>query len=328
MKQSAVVSYRIRLARNLSGMPFPGAMSNQDKNRMIQNLGSFLVGTAGKSEFTCLMLDQENRVAARALMEKHRISPEFAGQDSPHAVVLSKDDTVSVMLGEEDSLRIQAFGGNLSECYQTAHRVEVLIDERFPLAFSEKLGFLTACPTNLGTGLRASALMHLPGLTESQAMRNLIQQASSAGLTIRGFYGEGTQAAWGYYQISNSVTLGLSEQEIIQALTDIAEQIDNYEGQARENIRRNDPKGFEDRLYRAYGLLTNARRISTNEAMESLSVLRMGIEEFPHIGIRDLDTLSGDIWPGALTEKYNLPDNGYLRDEKRAELLRESLVIK
>ncbi len=312
-----IVSYRVRLARNLKGVPFPDNMDEKSKSELIKKLGEVFTQAGAGGSFTVLWLNDTNRIEARSLVEKHRISPEFAEKETPHAVVLSSDNTISVMLCEEDHLRIQVFGDDLSQAYKTAYKLEILTDEHFPFAFSEKLGFLTSCPTNLGTGLRASALMHLPGLTETQSIRRLIQQATSTGLAFRGFYGEGTQAAWGYYQISNSVTLGLSEQEIIGSLTDITKQINQAENMAMEKIRKNDAVGFEDRAYRAYGLLTNARRISTNEAMEHLSVLRMG--GIPGIEKNVVDSLSEDIWPAALTMAYNLPNDDYVRDEKRAD---------
>ena len=327
MSRQSIVSCRVRLARNLAGTAFPHMMSHAAREKLIGELGALFGSAAGGHAFTDLRLDDGNRTAARALMERHLISPEFAGEDAPHAVVLSEDGSISVMLCEEDHLRIQVFGDHLEPCCQKAGRLEDLVDEKFPLAFDEKLGYLTACPTNLGSGLRASALMHLPGLSETGAIRGLIHQAAAGGLTVRGFYGEGTQAAWGYYQISNAVTLGLCEQEIISALTDITGQISAAEEKAREKIRKDDPAGFEDRVWRAFGILRNARRVTTKEAMEHLSVLRMaasfGVP--PHVTIEKIDGLSRDIWPCTLQENQKPPGYENARDEARAALLRKEL---
>lgn len=326
----SIVSYRIRLARNLAETPFPQFMSPAAREEMTKKLIELFSGAAGGKTFTALRLDGGNRQKARALMEQHLISPEFVGEDAPRAVILSEDRAISVMLCEEDHLRIQVFGGDLRACYETAEKLENLVDERFPFAFDEKLGYLTACPTNLGTGMRASALMHLPGLTETNAIRGLIQQITGAGLAVRGFYGEGTQAAWGYYQFSNSVTLGLTEHEAISALEDITAQIDRLEDQARKAVRQSDRVGFEDRVCRAFGILCNARRMTTKEAMEHLSVLRMSLP----FGIvlenerETIDRLSRDIWPATLSESRSLPDDETERDEARACLLRETLLQK
>lgn len=322
---NSIVSYRVRLARNLRGIPFPNRMDEKARNALIEGIAETVASAAGGQVFTYLPLDQNNRGKARALTERHLISPEFAGEDAPHGVLLSGDNSLSVMLCEEDHLRIQSFGFDLSACLTAAQDIEALIDEAFPLAFDESLGYLTACPTNLGTGLRASALMHLPALTETHSMRRLIQQAGASGLAVRGIYGEGTQAAWGYYQISNAVTLGLTEQEITGVLREVTVKIDEREQQARQAVYNNDRGRIADRVWRAAGTLSYARRISTQEAMECLSVLRMGIQ----LGILPgLDTAAVDsmeIWPGCLTEAKGPFKDKASRDEARAAILREAL---
>ncbi|MDR1691787.1 MAG: ATP--guanido phosphotransferase [Oscillospiraceae bacterium] len=321
----SIVSYRARLARNLRGVPFPARMDDKARSELIRSVADTVTAVAGGNVFTYLSLDQNNRGVARALTERHLISPEFSAEDAPHGVLLSGDSTVSVMLCEEDHLRIQAFGHDLPACLTAAQDLETLIDETHPLAFDESLGFLTACPTNLGTGLRASALMHLPALTETQSMRRLIQQAGASGLAVRGLYGEGTQAAWGYYQISNAVTLGLTEQEIIGVLREITVKIDEREAQARQAIYGSDPMRFEDRVWRAAGTLTNARRISTQEAMEHLATLRTGalLGLLPGVEVKTLDSL--EVWPGCLTEAKGPFKDKFSRDEARAAYLRETL---
>ncbi|MDR1668467.1 MAG: ATP--guanido phosphotransferase [Oscillospiraceae bacterium] len=319
----SIVSYRARLARNLRGIPFPNRMDNLRRSELIRNVADAVTASAGGQVFTYLPLDQSNR--GRALAERHLISPEFAAEDAPHGVLLSGDRSVSVMLCEEDHLRIQTFGSDLSACLTAAQDIEALIDETFPLAYDESLGYLTACPTNLGTGLRASALMHLPALTETQSMRRLIQQAGASGLAVRGIYGEGTQAAWGYYQISNAVTLGLTEQEITGVLREVTDKIDERESQARQAIYDNDPVRAADRVWRAAGTLTHARRISTQEAMEHLSTLRSGVLLGIVSGITPGDIDALEIWPGCLTEAKGPFGDKASRDEARADTLRETL---
>lgn len=327
MINNSVVSYRVRLARNLRGKAFPDRLSASDRGILIESVAQTLTESAGGNTFTYLPLDQNNRGAAHALKEQHLISPEFAVEEAPHGIVLSGDKAVSIMLCEEDHLRIQVFGSDLAGCLRAAQDVETLIDEAHPLAFDETLGFLTSCPTNLGTGLRASALMQLTALTETQSMRRLVQQAGASGLAIRGFYGEGTQAAWGYYQISNAVTLGLTEQETIDILSGVTEQIAGFEQQARQAMLKNDPVGLSDRVWRAFGTLTNARRISTQEAMECLSAVRLGVslDLLPGIDTDTIDRLSQEVWPGMLTEAKGSFSSEIARDETRAVWLRDAL---
>ncbi|MDR0293821.1 MAG: ATP--guanido phosphotransferase [Oscillospiraceae bacterium] len=334
MTNNSIVSFRVRLARNIRGRAFPDRMEPRARQELVGALAQTLTSAAGGS-FTYLPLDKTNRGAAAALRERRLISPEFSAEDAPHGAVLSgagpgaeDDPRVSVMLCEEDHLRIQAFGSDLARCLQTAQNVETLIDETHPLAFDETLGFLTACPTNLGTGLRASALMHLPALTETQSMRRLIQQAGASGLAVRGFYGEGTQAAWGYYQISNAVTLGLTEQEIITALAEVTSQIADFEQRARQAQYKNDPVGLADRVWRAVGILRNARRITTQEAMDCLAAVRMGIslDLLPGYDTPLADRLSQEIWPGLLSEAKGPFSSQAERDEVRAAMLREALM--
>ena len=320
---TAVISYRVRLARNLRSLPFPGVMSAEQRMELIDKLSSLMT----KAGFSATVLDGNTSNTARSMVEAHLISPEFAGESAPHAVLLSHDRKISVMVCEEDHLRIQAFGDDPAVCLTEARRVEALIDEQMPLAFDERLGYLTACPTNLGTGLRVSALLHLPGLTESGAIRSIIAQAQQAGLAVRGFYGEGTQAAWGYYQVSNAVTMGLGEEELVSGLADVVRQLSSAEKNSRQAILRRDPIGLADKVWRAAGILKSARRISTHEAMEALSQLRVGIS----LGILpcggDIDLLSQKIWPGHLLEANPGLADEASRDEARAALLRGSLDI-
>ncbi|MCL2003910.1 MAG: hypothetical protein FWG72_07905 [Oscillospiraceae bacterium] len=326
MTHHSIVSFRVRLARNIRGYAFPGRMDAAARRELTESAAKTLTEAAGGKVFSFMPLEKGDGNAA-ALKERRLISPEFAAEDAPHGVVLSADKTVSVMLCEEDHLRVQAFGDDLTKCLKTAQDAETLIDEAHPLAFDETLGFLTACPTNLGTGLRASALMHLPALTETQSMRRLVQQAGASGLAVRGFYGEGTQAAWGYYQISNAVTLGLTEQEIITALGEVSGQIAELEQRERLALLKNDSAGLNDRVWRALGILRNARRIGTKEAMDCLASVRLGasLDLLPDVGTDLADRLSQEIWPGLLTQAKGPFTHQRERDEARAAMLRDAL---
>jgi protein arginine kinase len=325
MTNNSIVSFRARLARNVRGYAFPGRMDAAARRELMESASGTLAG-APEGGFTFIPLEKNDGKAA-ALRERRLISLEFAAEDAPHGVVLSADSAVSVMLCEEDHLRIQAFGDDLDRCLETAQGIEELFDQASPLAFDETLGFLTACPTNLGTGFRASALMHLPALTETQSMRRIVQQAGASGLAVRGFFGEGTQAAWGYYQISNAVTLGLSEREIVAALNEVSGQIAEFEQRARLSLIKLDPAGLNDRVWRALGVLKYARRITTKEAMECLSSVRLGIslDLLPGYGTQLADRLSQEVWPGLLAQSRGPFSSKAERDEARADFLREEL---
>jgi protein arginine kinase len=301
-------------------------MSSRVRQALVDGTSQTLTQSAAGEAFTFRQLER-NSSSAAALKERRLISPEFAAEDAPHGVVLSADKAVSVMLCEEDHFRIQAFGSDLAQCLQTAQNVETLIDAAHPLAFDETLGYLTACPTNLGTGLRASALMHLPALTEIQSMRRLIQQAGASGLAVRGFYGEGTQAAWGYYQISNAVTLGLTEQEVITGLSEVAGHFAELENRAMQTLYKSDPVGMNDRVWRAAGTLRNARRITTKEAMECLATIRLGVslDLIPNVDTQLTDQLSQEVWPALLGEAKGPFSSQTERDEVRASMLRDAL---
>jgi protein arginine kinase len=327
VKNNSVISYRARLARNIRGYAFPGRMDARQRLALSDSVAKTLTEAAAGSVFTYIPPERLTGGTAIALKEQRLISPGFAAGSAPRGLVLSADGAVSVMLCEEDHLRIQVFGEDPDECLRTARNVEKLIGGAHPYVSDKELGYLTACPTNLGIGLRVSALMHLPALTETGAMRRLTAQAAENGLTVRGFYGEGTRAAWGYHQISNAVTRGLSGDEIAAAIVKVAEQIAALEERAGQELYRSDPAGLADRVWRAAGVLQNARRISTEEAMTRLAAVRLGVSLgiLPGYDIKTIDRLSQEIWPGLLTRSKGPFTSQNERDEARAAVLREEL---
>ncbi len=322
-----LISYRVRLARNLRDLPFPARMDEGQIRSLLDRASGALIESAGGNEFKCSRFTASGSLEACAMMERHLISHEFFSSDRPRAVVANRDRSVSVMINEEDHLRIQVFGKFLNEAWKTALNIDRLLDEKLNWAFDEELGYLTACPTNLGTGLRASALMHLPALTELGAMRDIINQASQLGMTVRGLYGEGTSAQWGYYQISNQVTLGVTEESVLARLQEVADAVAAHETGARAELKKRDPVGLADRVYRAYGLLSNARRISTPEAMGALAVLRMGgpVTGFD-FGGELADELLHAIQPAVITLAAGRGMTEQARDEARADLLRDKVA--
>jgi len=302
-------------------------MDSSQTHSLLEKASTALVESSGGDEFKYTEFSAPNSLKARAMTEKHLISHEFFTSNRPRRVVTNRDDSISVMINEEDHIRIQVFGKDLESTFETAQNIDRLLDERLSWAFDCELGYLTSCPTNIGTGLRASALLHLPALTELGTMRDIVNSASQFGMTVRGLYGEGTSAQWGYYQISNQVTLGVTEEIIITRLHETVEAVLPFEVSAREELNRKDPIGMADRAWRAYGLLTNARRISSSEAMSGLAVLRMC---GPAAGIdfhgSTTDDLLHDIQSAVitLTSGKNMKEQD--RDEARANILRTKLV--
>ncbi|MDR3207271.1 MAG: protein arginine kinase [Oscillospiraceae bacterium] len=326
-RRDIALSARVRLARNLKDLPFPGRMDADQAEQALARLSKPLLD-GGEDGFTLLRLDDGNRLEARALVERHLISPELAGGGQPRGVALSRDGGLSVMIGEEDHLRIQAMGPGLclTECLREAQRADGLIERQETYAFDEALGYLTACPTNLGTGLRASVMLHLPALTGSGGMRDIVAAAGKMGLAVRGLYGEGTEASGALYQVSNQITLGLSEEEIVSRVSDVTLHIIAREEALRAQYKQRRPREYEDRVWRALGALERARRLSGEEAMKLLSDLRWGVSMGDiALPLETLDTLLPGIQPGVLTLSAARPLRPAERDAARADYVRETL---
>lgn len=321
-----VISTRIRLARNLEKYPFPKMLNSEGKEKVANELKDAILGSNStlSKDFNFISMKDLSQSEKNKLAERHLISFEMAESDYG-SVLVNKDETMSIMLMEEDHLRLQIiFGGfKLKEAWELANKVDDVIEENTTYAFSEEFGYLTACPTNTGTGMRASVMMHLPALTLTNNINKIISSASALGLTVRGLYGEGSKAYGNLYQISNQVTLGVSEEEIIAKLENIASQIESHEKEARKKIGENE--SLADKLWRSFGILKYARSISSSEAKALLSDVILG----KNLGIIDIEKktplmqLVVDTEPALISGDDTLsPDE---RDKKRAEYLRENL---
>jgi protein arginine kinase len=275
-----VISSRVRLARNIAEFPFPCKLTPEQQKEVI---------TVAKG---ALLSDN----SAMSLAEKHLISPEFAQQREGRALLLKNDESVSIMINEEDHIRIQTLfaGQRLSEALELAGRIDDLFDENLRYAFDENLGYLTQCPTNLGTGLRASLMLHLPAIAQSGSLPDLAAAVAKLGLTIRGTYGEGSTARGAFFQISNQVTLGISEKDAVDSLNGIASQIITQERAARDALKKIGP-ALEDKIWRSYGMLTNARMLSGEEFMALISDVRLGIT-MGLIEDKSLETVNALLW--------------------------------
>lgn len=311
-------SSRVRLARNLKGYPFR-ITEAQHKEIADKVFAALQNNPTIGSEFEKKQIIPRSTEASQ-LVEEHLISPELAQNGG--WLIVSKDGGVSIMVGEEDHLRLQVIGTGLcpKECLETANRIAALIEGELPFAYDERLGYLTACPTNIGTGLRASIMLHLPMLTATGEIGRMTGYAGSRGCAVRGAYGEGSKAVGGFYQISNQVTLGASAAELTDKLVETATTIIDAEKKAREQVRSQDEAGLRDRIYRAAGTLRSAYLIDTSEAVQCISDVLVGLQMGLLSGVdpQKLYELEQRIRPAMLN---GAPQE---RDRKRAELLREA----
>lgn len=275
-KNNTAVSTRVRLARNLAKVPFPSHMPLPKLRETVKTI-SEAVGSCDFGDIKLRKINMETlgEPEAYAMVERHSVSPKFAKDRDGRVLFLSDDESVSIMVGEEDHLRIQVLlpGERFAEAYSICDKIETEIGKHFEYAFDEKLGYLTECPTNLGTGMRASVMLHLPVLESLGELRAISDAVGKIGLTFRGFYGEGSESKAGMYQLSNQITLGVSEKAAIDNLKNITEQIIAKETEAAETLDKN---ALTDLVYRSFGTLKYARKMSTEEMMKHCSRLMLG----------------------------------------------------
>lgn len=323
-----MVSTRVRIARNIKKYPFPNMMSEKDAKGVCDDVKSAIFNSNSSlaGDFEYLELSKTNPVNIRALTEQHFISPDLA-KSKFGSVLINKDRTMSIMVNEEDHIRLQVIlsGLKLKEAWETASKVDDLIEENVEYAFDEELGYLTACPTNLGTGLRASVMMHLPALTMTREISKIISSAGGLGIAVRGIYGEGSEALGNLYQISNQITMGSTEEELIAKVENIAKQIEGYEREARKNLLKNNKTALENRVWRSYGILKYSREISSKEAKALISDVILG----KALNIIDEEVKAPLVELMVKTEPAVITDGKDMgaaeRDIKRAELIRTSM---
>ncbi|MBQ9804973.1 MAG: ATP--guanido phosphotransferase [Clostridia bacterium] len=324
-----VISSRVRLARNLNGYPFASRLDANGANEIIEKVSAPLE-TAG---FRKINFSDVSPIMATSYVERHYVSPEFATKETPHALLLQEQSGIAVMVCEEDHLRIQSIlpGLALEEAYKNASRTEKRLDEEFDFAYSEQLGYLTHCPTNLGTGMRASVMMFLPALTRGGYMNSLANQLAKIGLTMRGLFGEGSGSAGSMYQISNQITLGITEEETLRKLTDAIKQIVESEQKARKAINGDELERLTDRIKRSEGILRYAHMISSSEFIKLFSDVRFGIALgiVSEITYEQLGTLLVEMMPATLTlSSESTPKGESARDKLRAQKIQALLCKK
>lgn len=322
-----VVSTRIRLARNIAGIPFPSRMNDVQRSELNEKVKKAILesNTPFARSLKFIEMKDVPEDERNAMVERHIVSPGFIADRKERAIILSEDESISIMIGEEDHLRIQVlYGGlRLEEAYDIASRIDSLLCDQLDIAFDDQLGFLTECPTNLGTGLRASVMLHLPVVEGSGQIASLSDSVNKIGFTVRGMYGEGTKAAASLYQISNQITLGISEKNALDNLKIITMQLIEKERREREGLNR---LKIEDICMRAVGTLSYARILDSNEMMKRLSEIKLGIG-LGIINDENINPISMLIegQPYMLMRKFGRmsPDE---RDIYRANMVRQSFV--
>lgn len=325
-----VLSSRIRLARNLREIPFPDKLSEETGKDIVKNIEeAFYSSSYTEENYKSKYLWMNEELTNRAYYEKHLISQKLLGNYKKSAFILDKDEVVSIMLNEEDHIRLQCItsGFNLDETYDLANKLDNLLEEKLDYAFDEKLGYLTACPTNIGTGLRASVMLHLPALSMNNEMVRILNVVGQVGMTIRGLFGEGSKAEGDLYQISNQVTLGLSEEEIINNLKAVVAQIIDREQWSRQQLMQGYKYELQDKVYRSLGVLRSAVLLNSKECLNLVSNVRMGVEMgiIKDVDVQVLNSLLVETQPATLQLISNVKLSEKDRDFNRAKLIRKKL---
>jgi protein arginine kinase len=324
-----VISSRIRLARNLSSFPFANRAGAHQKTEIEHFLRDRLAKFDFLPKLHYLNLGGLPALDRQLLVERQMISRELANADGPRGVAMSDTETISVMVNEEDHLRLQVLrsGFSLDECWQEIDRLDDAVEQKVNYAFSEEFGYLTACPTNVGTGMRASVMLHLPALVMKKEIEKVFRALQKINLAVRGLYGEGSRASGDFYQISNQVTLGKSETTILAEIRNVIPQIITYERQAREAITREGRQMLQDRVQRAFGTLRSAAMMTSEETMDLLSNVRLGVHLniLEEIDIATVNELFIHTQPAHLQKLIGQSLDGEERNSARARYLRGRL---
>ncbi|WP_027093382.1 protein arginine kinase [Cohnella thermotolerans] len=332
--RDVVLSSRIRIARNLRSYPFPMlATPSQSADVMEQLLSVAETGRLnGLGQPATYRLSELTELEKLVLVEKHLISPALAGESRNGALILGRNEDISIMINEEDHLRIQCLypGFQIREAWEYASKVDDIFEESVDYAFDEKYGYLTSCPTNVGTGIRASVMMHLPALVITGQINRILSAVTQVGLAVRGLYGEGSEATGNLFQISNQITLGQSETEILDNLHSVARQMIGHEKAARDRLLAESRARIEDRVRRSYGILSYASIIDSKEAAQRLSDVRLGVNLglLPEVELDVLNELIVSTQPGFLQQKFGEALNPEQRDMTRAQIIRSRLATK
>lgn len=325
-----VISSRVRLARNITSLPFPPVANIENKEKAL----SYVQFAIEKSQFlkkgNFYSSDKLSDLDRKFLLERHLVSPEFIKNgDNPKAIFIGEDEKLSIMVNEEDHLRIQAIqsGLELKSAWEQANQADDELSKSLEFDFDSDFGYLTSCPTNVGTGIRASVLIHLPGLVLTREIEKVISRITKVGLAVRGFYGEGTDVLGNLFQISNQTTLGKSEEDIMESLERVTYQIIEYEGNSRMTLFKDAKEQIEDKIWRSLGILKNARVLTSAEVLNLLSAIRLGLGTgtLSDISLGLISQLLILSQPAHLQKYFGKEMSAEERDVVRASLVREKL---
>lgn len=327
-----VISSRVRIARNIRSMPFPMMADPSQSHSVMEMLleveESGRLKGLGKLE--PIRLSELTELEKQVLVEKHLISPNLANESRNGALILSSSEDISVMINEEDHLRIQCLssGFQVHEVWDQASKIDDIFEEQVDYAFDEKNGYLTSCPTNVGTGIRVSVMMHLPALVMTGQISRILSAITQVGLAVRGMYGEGSEATGNLFQVSNQITLGQSEHEIIENLFQVVRQMIEHEKSARSKLLTDSRPRVEDRVRRSFGILSQAIIMDSKEASQRLSDLRLGVHLglLPELNDQTLNELMVSTQPGFLQQTFGEALSPEQRDRSRAEIIRSRLA--
>ncbi|MEG2348661.1 MAG: protein arginine kinase [Clostridia bacterium] len=318
-----VVSSRIRFARSIVGYKFPNAISSCELSKIVK----LVEDSIDNKKYKLFKMKDIDEITEKSLMEQHLISKEFVGNEDG-AILMNDDSTIVTMINEEDHLRIQSFesGFNLEKCYDRLVEFTNELNKKIEFAINDKYGYLASCPTNVGSGMRVSVMLHLPGLYKMGLLSKILDQASSIGFSVRGLYGENSAGLGYMYQISNQKTLGVNDQDIIAGVEAVVATIIEQERRARKVLQKNSIE-LEDEIYRAYGILKNARTISDDEAMNLLSKARLGtsLGLLKETELKKINALMIDIHSSTLKSILKEDISKEEENEKRASYIREEL---
>lgn len=324
-----VMSSRVRLARNIRGAAFPGWAKKPERIKVLEMIRPAVISLPEMKDSFSENMDSLSTLDKQILVERHLISREHAAKTAGSGLVLNRDETLCFMINEEDHLRMQALrpGLQLKQAWTAIDQADSQLEKRLEYAFAADLGYLTACPTNLGTGIRVSAMLHLPGLVLAEQINPIISSVNKLGLAVRGLYGEGTEALGNVFQVSNQMTLGESEVSIVERLEKVLSQIIEHEENARASLIEKKPKIVYNHIGRAYGILANAHSISSKETMNLLSLMRLGVdlELFPGVDRALVEQMFMTTQPAHLQKQHSEKLSAEERDVLRADMVRDAL---
>src|SRR6266849_3253847 len=324
-----VMSSRVRLARNLKDAAFPGWAKKPERVRVLELIRPAIESLPEMKDAFSQTMDSLSTLDKQILVERHLISREHAAKSAGSGLILNREETLCFMINEEDHLRMQALrpGLQLRQAWTAIDQADSALEKKLDYAFSPDLGYLTACPTNIGTGIRVSAMLHLPGLVLAEQINPIIQSVNKLGLAVRGLYGEGTEALGNVFQVSNQMTLGEAEAAIVERLNKVLAQIIEHEENARATLLEKKPKMVYNHIGRAYGILANAHSISSKETMNLLSLMRLGVDVglFPGVDRALVDELFILTQPAHLQKQHSEKLTAEERDLLRSDMVRERL---